>query len=122
MAERHRVALELEVDQAPHDMDPEDWDLQDLLVALSRGQARALRTIRGLVVDPENDRLSVTIEAHAADVDEAVQLQWLAMGSKHPAIARMVRMRRLSLELLVELERFAAQGHVLAARLDEESL
>jgi hypothetical protein len=122
MVARHRVALELEVVQGPDEMDPEDWDLQDLRVAVRRGQARVVRTIRGLVVDPENDRLSDTIETLADDIDEAVDLQWLAIGSRHPAIARAVRAKRLPLALLVELQQYAEWGRRIAERLDEHAL
>jgi hypothetical protein len=122
MVARHRVALELEVEQGPDEMDPEDWDLQDLRVAVGRGRARILRTIRALVVDPENDRLSDTIETLADDIDEAVDLQWLAIGSRHPAIARAVRAERLPLALLVELQQYAEWGRRIAERLDERSL
>jgi hypothetical protein len=122
MLARHRVALELEVDQHPDEIDPEDWDLQDLAFALDRGKARPLRTIRGMVVDPENDRLSITLEALADDIEEAAQLQWLAIESRCAALTRVTRWRRPSLELLVSLDHFAAAARQLATRLEEQGL
>jgi hypothetical protein len=120
MIARHRVALELEVDQRPDGIDPEDWDLQDLAFALDRGVARPLRMIRGLVVDPENDRLSITLGALADDIDEITQPQWLARASMGLTTARPAHTPRLSLELLTLLDQFAAATRHLAQRLEEE--
>ncbi|HEY4025024.1 MAG TPA: hypothetical protein VGO86_01230 [Candidatus Dormibacteraeota bacterium] len=120
MVARHRVALELEVDRRPDEIEPEDWDLHDLAVALDRGVARPVRTIRGLVVDPENDRLSITLAALADDIDEITQPQWLARASMGLTTARPAGTPRLSLELLVILDQFAASTRHLARRLDEQ--
>src|SRR5712691_3014819 len=100
----HRVALELEVEERPDDIDPEDWELRDLTVALLTGSARAVRTIRGLVVDPENDRLSRTLRAMADDIDEATQLHWLASSARWPMATRVLRSPRPPLPALVGLE------------------
>ncbi len=118
----HRVALELEVDEDPEAAEPEDWDLQHLSRALRTGSARPLRTIRGLVVDTEHDRLSNTLQAMAEDIEEAAQLQWLATAEPWPLLARTLRSRRPSLEVLVELERLAASTRRVAERLLEEGL
>lgn len=118
----HRVALELEVENDPEAVEPEDWDLQHLSMALRAGVARPLRTIRGLVIDPEHDRLSSTLSAVADDLDEAVQLQWLATARAWPDLAWTLRARRPSLEVLVELEQLSALARHLAARLLQEGL
>jgi hypothetical protein len=119
---RHRVALEVEVDDGPDEIDPEDWELRDLTFALMSGSARAVRTIRGLVVDPENDRLSRTLRAVADDIDEAAQLQWLAVAAKWPMASAVVRSARPPLEILVGLEQLVGLARDLACRLDERGL
>jgi hypothetical protein len=119
---RHRVALELEVDQHPDEVDPEDWDLDDLVVALKTGVASPLRTIRGLVLDVEHDRLSTTLGAVADDLYEAAQLHWLAAASGSPRVPRVARAPRPSLEALVDLEMLASSARRLARRLDEQGL
>jgi hypothetical protein len=120
MGARHRVALELEVDQRPDGTDPADWDLEELAFALGRGVARPLRTIRGLVVDPENDGLSITLAALADDLDEITQPQWLARSSMGLTTARPARTPRLSLELLALLDQYAGTTRHLAERLAAE--
>ena len=117
----HRVALELEVVQDPDAAEPEDWDLEHLRRAVIAGKARAVRTIQGLVIDSENDRLSRTLEAVADDLDEQVQLQWLASARPWPKIAWTLR-RRPSIEALVELERLSAGIRRVACRLSREGL
>jgi hypothetical protein len=119
---RHRVALELEIQGTLDDADPEDWDLQDLARALNAGVARPLRTIRGLVLDPEHDRLSSTLEAMAADIEEAVELQWLATSRPWPLLARALQAPRPSLESLVELEQIAKLARRAAHRLAHQGL
>lgn len=119
----HRVALEIEVDLSACAIDPEDWDLEQLIVALSTGQARPLRTIRGLVVDAERDRLSRLLDAVADDLDESSELQWLASASKHPAISRVAASRpRASLERLIDLQGLGAWARMLARQLEQEGL
>jgi|SRR2546430_119284 len=119
---RHRVALELEVEHAMDEVDPEDWDLQDLARALSAGVAKPLRTIRGVVLDPEHDRLSNTLLAMADDIEEAVELQWLATARPWPLLARALRAPRPSLEVLVELEQLARLARRTAHRLAHQGL
>ncbi len=119
---RHRVGLELEVSQHPDGIDPEDWDLSELELAMRSGRARLLRTIRGLVLDSENDPLSTALQALADEVDEASQLHWLAVASRRCATERVARSPRPSLELLVELEHVAAEARRLAQRLQEQGL
>jgi len=116
------VALELEVDEDPEEAEPEDWDLQYLSQALRAGVARPLRTIRGLVVDPDHDRLSNTLSAMAEDIDEAAQLHWLVSARAWPLLAQTLRSRRPSLEVLVELEQLAAATRRVADRLAQEGL
>lgn len=117
----HRVALELEVEEDPEQAQPEDWDLQHLTQALRTGLAKPLRTIRGLVVDPERDRLSHTLDAIAGDMDEAVQLHWLASSERWPKISPAL-LPRPSLEVLVELEQLARSARRIADRLQDEGL
>jgi hypothetical protein len=90
--------------------------------AVRAGVARPLRTIRGLVVDAEHDRLSSTLEAMAEDIDEAAQLHWLASSRAWPALAQALRSRRPSLEVLVELDQLAAAARQVAERLAAEGL
>ncbi|HXM55806.1 MAG TPA: hypothetical protein VOB72_10485 [Candidatus Dormibacteraeota bacterium] len=119
----HRVALELEVDRSGCAFDPEDWDLEQLIVALNTGQARPLRTIRGLVVDAERDRMSSMLDAVADDLDETTELQWLASASKHPAVSRAAARRpRPSLATLVDLQGLAAWARMLARELDRDGM
>ena len=118
----YRVALELEVDDDREAAEPEDWDIQHLAQALRAGIARPLRTIQGLVIDFEHDRLSSALRAVADDVDEAVQLHWLASSKPWPAIAWSLRAHRPSIESLVELEQLASTTRRLAERLLREGL
>jgi hypothetical protein len=118
----HRVAVELEVEEHSDHPPPEDWELQDLASALDSGVARPLRTVRGLVVDAEHDRLSATLAAVADDFAETTQLQWLATAAPWPVIAPSLVAARPSLEMLVELDQLAALTRRVAARLRQEGL
>jgi hypothetical protein len=119
---RHRVALELDIDEDPARLEPEAWDLHDLQVALAAGLARPLRMIHGLVLDTELDRLSVTLEAIAAGIGEVVQGYW--MISARPACARTAATAapRPSIELLVELQAIAEHAERAAGELQELGL
>jgi hypothetical protein len=117
----HRVALELEVVEDPDAAEPEDWDLQYLAHAVEAGLATPVRTIQGLVIDSEHDRLSRTLEAVGEDLDEAVHLHWLATSRRWPAIAMKLQPRP-SIETLIELERLALAVHDVAGRLRREGL
>jgi hypothetical protein len=117
----HRVALEIEVVVDPDAAEPEDWDLQHLQHALRAGSATFLRTIQGLVIDSEHDRLSATLDAVAGDLDEAVQLHWLASAKPWPRIASTLHPRP-SIEAMVELEGLAAAVRLVASRLQQEGL
>jgi hypothetical protein len=118
---RHRVAVELEVVEDPDDAEPEDWDLEHLRRAVQSGTARPVRTIQGLVIDSEHDRLSRTLDAVAEDLDEAVQLHWLASSKEWPTISWTLHPRP-SIETLIELERLAATARQVADRLHREGL
>src|SRR5215472_5141464 len=118
---RHRVALELEVVEDPDAAEPEDWDLEHLRRAVQAGRARPLRTIQGLVIDSEHDRLSRTLDAVAEDLDEAVQLHWMASAKPWPSISETLRPRP-SIGALIELERLAAVVRDVAGRLHQEGL
>jgi hypothetical protein len=117
----HRVALELEVVEDLDAAEPEDWDLQHLRHALRAGSATLLRTIQGLVIDSEHDRLSRTLDAVADELDEAVQLHWLASAKPWPKIASTLHPRP-SIEAMVELERLAAAVRLVSSRLQREGL
>jgi hypothetical protein len=122
MRATHRVALELEVDEAPGQTEPADWDLQDLTVALCLGLARPLRTIRGLVLDTDRDHLSTTLQAVAEELEQTVQLYWLATARPWPAMAQVVRRSRPSLDVLVELEQLAAMARQVSEHLSNQGL
>jgi hypothetical protein len=117
----HRVALEVEVVDDPRAAEPEDWDLQYLLRAVRAGMAIPLRTIRGLVIDSERDRLSRTLQAFADDLDESVQLHWLASARPWPSISRRLHPRP-NIESLVELEALQTAIREVAARLRKKGL
>jgi hypothetical protein len=117
----HRVALELEVVDDPDGAEPEDWDLQYLLHAVQAGVATPVRTIQGVVIDSERDRLSRTLASVAETLDEAVQLHWLASSKPWPTIAWTLHPRP-SIETLVELERLAATVQEVADRLQGQGL
>lgn len=117
----HRVALELEVVTHPEAGEPEDWELHHLEQALRAGVATPLRTIHGVVIDSEHDRLSRTLDAVADDLEEAVQLHWLASSKRWPSIARTLYPRP-SIESLLVLERLAGTARQVAAWLRKEGL
>jgi hypothetical protein len=117
----HRVALELEVVEDPEEAEPEDWDLPHLARAVQDGMATPLRTIQGLVIDSENDRLSRTLEAVADDLDEAAQLHWLASARPWAKIGWTLHPRP-SIEALIELEGLAVGIRRVAGRLQREGL
>jgi hypothetical protein len=117
----HRLGLELEVLEDPDGAEPEDWDLTHLRRAVQAGTARPVRTIQGLVIDSEHDRLSRTLDAVAEDLDEAVQLHWLASSREWPSISCTLHPRP-SIEALVELERLATTVRQVAGRLQREGL
>jgi len=119
---RHRVVLELEVDDRLEEIGPEDWELQDLALALLRGSARAQRTVRGLVIDPEDDRLSVMLRVAADGIDEAVQLHWIALAEPWPVASLPPRSPRPPLETLAGLDELVGLARYLARRLDELGL
>jgi hypothetical protein len=117
------VVLELELEQDPDGLEPEEWSLKELSAAIRAGLARPLRTVQGgRVVDPERDRLSMMLEGLAEDVEEASQLHWLATTSPSLVIAPALRAARPSLELLVELDQLAAVARQTARRLAREGL
>jgi hypothetical protein len=122
MRRTHRVTLELEVDDDPEQAEPEDWDLKELSQALRTGLAKPLRTIRGLVVDPEHDRLSNMLNAIADGIDETSQLHWMATAKPWPHLAAALRAARPSLESLVGLEWLARSTRQIAERLRQEGL
>jgi hypothetical protein len=119
---KHRVALELDIDEDPAHLEPEAWDLQDLQVALAAGLARPLRMIHGLVLDTERDRLSVTLRAIAEGIGEVVQGYWTISAT--PTCPQPVASRgpRPSIELLVELQAIAEHAERAASQLREQGL
>jgi hypothetical protein len=119
---RHRVALELDIDQDPAHLEPEAWDLHDLQVALAAGLARPLRMIHGLVLDTERDRLSVTLEAIAAGIGEVVQGYWMISAAPKGPQSGADRGPRPSIELLVELQAIAEHAERAAGQLQELGL
>lgn len=118
----HRVALELDVDQDPDQVVPEEWDLEDLLVALAAGLARPLRTIHGMVLDTERDRLSVTLQAISQGIDELVEGYWIATASPGMPRPSGCHGARPSLGLMVELEAISQHARQVAQHLQSEGL
>ncbi len=118
----HRLGLELEVRDALEEVAPEEWELRHLAFALHMGVARPLRTIRGLVVDREHDRLSATLTAMADGVEEAMREHWLATTLHGEMVARALGVNRPSLETLVELEQLTALARHVAERLAQDGL
>src|SRR5215831_3589029 len=104
---KHRVALELDIDEDPAHLEPEAWDLHDLQLALAAGLARPLRMIHGLVLDTEQDRLSVTLQMIAEGIAEVVHGHWIVSATPRAPRSLTDRRPRPSLELLVELEAIA---------------
>ena len=118
---KHRVALELDIDEHPAHIEPEAWDLHDLQVALAAGLARPLRMIHGLVLDTEQDRLSVTLQAIAEGIEEVVQGYWI-ISSVRDAPRPASRAPRPSIELLVELQAIAEHAGRAAHQLRDQGL
>ena len=119
---KHRVALELDIDEDPAHLEPEAWDLQDLQVALAAGLARPLRMIHGLVLDTERDRLSVTLQSIAEGIGEAVQGYWNISATPTCSQPAAGRGPRPSIELLVELQAIAEHAGRAACQLHEQGL
>ena len=119
---KHRVALELDIDEDPARLEPEAWDLQDLHVALAAGLARPLRMIHGLVLDTERDRLSVTLQAIAEGIGEVVQGHWMISAAPTCPPPAAGRGPRPSIELLVELQAIAEHAERAACRLQQHGL
>jgi hypothetical protein len=119
---KHRVALELDVDEDPADLEPEAWDLHDLQLALAAGLARPLRMIHGLVLDTERDRLSVTLQAIAERIGEVVQGCWTVSAAPTCARPPADRGPRPSIELLVELQAIAEHAGRAACHLRQQGL
>lgn len=116
---KHRVALELDIDDDPAQLEPEAWDLGDLQVALAAGLARPLRMIHGLVLDTERDRLSVTLQAIGQGIGEVVDGYWTVSAVPRP---RQPAGARPSIELLVELQAIAQHACRAAGHLRREGL
>jgi hypothetical protein len=118
--ERHRIGLEVDVQRdRAIDVEPSEWDLDDLMNAIRSGVARPRRVVWGRVSDDEHDPLSVTMRAWADDLDAALQLHWLgpeAVLQPAPGAARP------SLETLVALQAVSAEVRRLAGRLGDEGL
>jgi hypothetical protein len=119
---KHRVALELDIDEDPAHLEPEAWDLHDLQMALAAGLARPLRMIHGLVLDTERDRLSVTLQAIAEGIGEVVQSCWMVSGTPTCAPPAAGRRARPSIELLVELQAIAEHAERAACQLERQGL
>ena len=119
---RHRVALELDIDEDPARLEPEAWDLQDLQVALAAGLARPLRMIHGLVLDTERDRMSVTLQAIAEGIGEVVQGYWMVSATPTCTPSAASRGPRPTIELLVELQAIAEHAERAACQLQQQGL
>jgi len=119
---KHRVALELDIDEDPAHLEPEAWDLHDLQVALAAGLARPLRMIHGLVLDTEQDRLSVTLQAIAEGIGEVVQGYWMISATPRCSQPAAARGPRPSIELLIELQAIAEHAERAAGNLREQGL
>jgi hypothetical protein len=120
--ERHRIGLEIDVERDRIDVEPGEWDVEDLMGALRSGAARPRRVIRGRVSDEEHDPLSVMLREWAEDLEAALQLHWLASASPDAVIRAPEGSPRPSLETLVELRALADQARRLARRLSDERL
>lgn len=116
----HRIGLEIDVDRV--DVEPSEWDLDDLMRALRTGAARARRVIRGRVTDEEHDRLSATLDGWAHDLDLAQRLHWTVSASPEAPLRPVEGGPRPSLETLVELRALADHTRRLAGRLRDERL
>jgi hypothetical protein len=119
---KHRIALELDVDEDPAHLEPEAWDLHDLQVALAAGLARPLRMIHGLVLDIERDQLSVMLQAIADGVGEVVQGCWTFSATPASPHSASSRGPRPPIELLVELQAIAENAERAAGQLRRQGL
>lgn len=119
---KHRVALELDVDEDPAHLEPEAWDLHDLQVALAAGLARPLRMIHGLVLDTEGDRLSVMLQAIAEGVGEVAHGCWMISATPASPQPATRRAPRPSIEVLVELQAIAEHAERAAGHLRRQGL
>lgn len=119
---RHRVALELDIDEDPAHLEPEAWDLRDLQVALAAGLARPLRMIHGLVLDTERDHLSVTLGAIAEGIGEVVHGYWMISATPTSPDSAAGSRPRPSIELLVELQAIAEHAQRAACQLRQQGL
>lgn len=121
--ERHRIGLEVDVERDPAtDVEPGEWDLDDLMRAMRSGVARARRVIRGRVTDEEHDPLSATMRGWADDLDAALVLHWTSTATREGALQAPKGAPRPSLETLVELQALAFQVRRVADRLGRERL
>lgn len=118
----HRIGLEIDVDHARVDVEPSEWDLDDLMRALRSGAAAARRVIHGRVRDEAHDRLSATLDGWAEDLDLALRLHWTVSASPEAALRPLEGAPRPSLETLVELRALAEHARRLAGRLRDERL
>jgi hypothetical protein len=122
MRNRHRVALELDIDEHPAQIEPEAWDLHDLQAALAAGLARPRRMIHGLVLDTERDRLSDTLAAIAEGIEGVVHGYWALSATPRTARPAASGQPRPSIELLVELEAIAGQAQRAARALQDQGI
>ena len=118
----HRIGLEIEVDRGHLDVEPSEWDLDDLMRALRSGAARARRVLRGRVADEEHDLVSATLDGWAEDLDLLLRLQWTVSASPDAPLRPLEGAPRPSLETLVELRALADHARRLAGRLRDERL
>jgi len=120
--ERHRVAVEVEVDGASVLVDPGEWDVDELLAAIREGAVRLVRVVRGRVIDEEHDRLSVTLDGVADDLGRDQDLHWMASASPDAPLQPRPGSPRPSLQTLVELRELADHVRRVADRLRGEGL
>jgi hypothetical protein len=120
--ERHRIGLEVEVDRGRFELEPSEWDLDDLMTALREGAARMRRVVMGRVIDEQHDLLSETLQGMAQDLDHALELHWMVSASSDAMIQPVPGSPRPSLESLVELRELADQARRVAERLRQERL
>ena len=121
--ERHRIGLEVDVLRDPaEDVEPDAWDLDELMAAIRSGVARPRRVIRGRVTDEEHDPLSDTLRGWAEDLDVALHVHWMSSAAREGVLQPPAGAPRPSLETLVELEALAAHVRRVAGRLAGERL
>jgi hypothetical protein len=120
--DRHRIALEVDVDRGLVLVEPAEWDVDDLLAALREGAARPVRVVRGRVVDEEHDPLSATLDGLADDLARDQELHWMASASPDAVLRPEADAPRPSLESLVELRELTDHLRRVAERLRSEGL